>query len=127
MTWVPLLLSDPSPNLRFLVLKELLKRPDTDNEVQELSRLREKDPIIESLLKFQKPNGSWDIEAMGSDAPGGNIQVTSQALVRLGYLGFDSDHHAVKKGVNFLFSKQREDGSWSIPKAKKLLRKLSIF
>ena len=27
MTWVPLLLSDPSPNLRFLVLKELLKRP----------------------------------------------------------------------------------------------------
>jgi hypothetical protein len=118
MTWVPLLLSDPSPNLRFLVLKELLNRPDTDDEIQELSRLREKDPIIESLLKFQNPNGSWDIEAVGTDAPGGNIQITSQALVRLGYLGFDSDHSAVKKGVNFLFSKQREDGSWPIPKAK---------
>jgi len=40
MTWVPLLLTDPSPNLRLLVLRELLNRPNNDNEVQELFNFR---------------------------------------------------------------------------------------
>ena len=32
MTFVALLLTDPSPNLRILVLKELLNRPEDDEE-----------------------------------------------------------------------------------------------
>ena len=33
MTWLPLLLADASPNLRLLVLRELLGRPPGDPEV----------------------------------------------------------------------------------------------
>ena len=39
MTWAPLLLADPSPSLRLLVLRDLLDRPDFDNELRELQRL----------------------------------------------------------------------------------------
>jgi hypothetical protein len=37
MTWAALLLADPSPCLRQLVLRELLYRPEGDPEVSELT------------------------------------------------------------------------------------------
>ena len=40
MTWLPLLLADRSPCLRVLVLRDLMKRPKDDSEVQELMELR---------------------------------------------------------------------------------------
>jgi hypothetical protein len=118
MTWIPLLLSDPSPNLRLLVLRELLNRSDEDLEVQELFTIREDGVMANSLLKSQSTDGSWNSEALGITAPGGNIQTTSQALVRLGYLQFPSDYPAIRMGVKFLFSHQNEDGSWPLPKSK---------
>jgi len=120
MTWVPLLLTDPSPNLRILVLRELLNRPEEDKEVQELLMVREKDPIVESLIKTQLPDGSWSsVDLTGKVSTTGNLQATSQALVRLGYLGFDKDHKIVRKAADYIFSKQKSDDSWPI-----LLRKL---
>jgi hypothetical protein len=123
MTWVPLLLTDPSPNLRMLVLKELLNRPEDDEEVQELLLLREKDPIVESLIKTQLPDGSWSsVDLTGKESTTGNLQATSQALVRLGYLGFDNDYKIVRKAADYIFSKQKSDNSWPI-----LLRKLGPY
>jgi hypothetical protein len=46
MTWLPLLLADPSPALRMLVLRELFNRPEDDAEVRELTALRETDPLV---------------------------------------------------------------------------------
>ncbi len=120
MTWVPLLLTDPSPNLRILILKELLNRSEDDEEVQELIKVREKDPIIESLFKTQLSSGSWSsVDLTGSISNTGNLQATSQALVRLGYLGFDKDHIIVKKAADYIFSKQKKDRSWPIPTSRK--------
>ena len=120
MTWVPLILTDHSVSLRILVLRELLNRPDDDEEVQELLMVREKDPIVESLIKTQLPNGSWSsVDLTSKLSAKGNLQATSQALVRLGYLGFDKDHKNIKKAVNYIFSKQEEDGSWPIPTTRK--------
>jgi hypothetical protein len=119
MTWVSLLLTDPSPNLRVLVLRELLQRPDDDEEVQELFQVREKDPIVESLIKTQLAEGSWSsIDITGKMSTTGNLQATSQALVRLGYLGFHKDHKTVQKAANYIFSKQKTDNSWPIPTRK---------
>jgi len=120
MTWVPLLLTDPSPNLRILVLREILNRPEDDEEVQELLEIREKDPIIDSLFKTQLPDGSWSsVDLTGKVSATGNLQATSQALVRLGYLGFNKDHKNVKKAANYIFSKQKKDNSWPIPTSRK--------
>lgn len=115
MSWASLLLADPSPCLRILVLKELLQRSDSDPEAQELVALREADPVVTRLLSMQFVDGSWGQEAFGGNSPGGRIQTTSQALTRLGYLGFGPEYASVRKGAEFLFSKQRGDGSWPLP------------
>ena len=39
MTWAPLLLADPSPCLRWLVLTQLLARGEDDPEVRGVGRL----------------------------------------------------------------------------------------
>ena len=52
MTWAPLLLADPSPSLRILVLTELIGRKKSDNEVKELLPLRDRDPILKDLYKM---------------------------------------------------------------------------
>ena len=117
MTWVPLLLSDPSPILRILVLRDLLHRSDDDPEIQELKTQRDTDPLVVDLLKLQVSNGSWERVETRDNAPGGSLQATSQALTRLGYLGFGPEHPAVKRGAEFIFSLQQPDGAWAQPKA----------
>jgi hypothetical protein len=112
LTWLPLLLSDPSPNLRYLVLRELMGRPESDPEVVELSRLRVDDPLLRELLELQRPDGSWN--TLGGTRKSGRMNSTIYALSRLGYLGYGIDHPAVSKGAEFLFSRQEEDGSWPL-------------
>jgi hypothetical protein len=117
MTWAPLLLADPSPNLRLLVLRELLHRPADDEEIRELVALREEDPLVQNLLALQEADGSWR-SADGSGGAWHRIRTTTHALLALGYLGFGPEHPAVEQGAEYLFSHQRADGSWPLPKSK---------
>ena len=103
--WLALLLADPSPCLRYLVLVELLGISSDDAEVVELESLRSEDHIIEETVALQRDDGSW----VDPDTPA--------MLLRLGLLGFDSKHPFVERGAEYLFSKQLEDGSWPIPTA----------
>jgi len=115
MTWAPLLLADPSPCLRMLVLRHLLCRADDDPEVRELAMLRESDPLVAELTAAQELDGSWkggDPDGLGR---GGDTLATARALVRLGYLGFGPEHPVVCRGAVYLFSRQRADGSWALP------------
>ncbi len=115
MTWAPLLLADASPCLRLLVLRELLGRPDTDEEVAELKELRDTDPLVANLIKAQSPDGSWN----ASESLGLNLRSTllntSQALSRLGYLGLDCTDPVIERGAEYILSLQRTDGSWASP------------
>lgn len=132
MTWIPLLLADPSPCLRLLVLRHLLGRPEDDPEVRELAGLRESDPLAADLLARQAPvgplppssspcngekraNGSWKSGDPAWLVSGGDLRATSLALVRLGYLGFGPDHPAVRRGAEYLYAAQRQDGAWPLP------------
>jgi hypothetical protein len=114
MTWIALLLSDPSPCLRWLVLTQLLERPTTDPEVRQMAAQRTADPLYRRLADRQAPDGSWG----PGDLPGSShtrILTTAQALMRLGYLGFDPGDPAVTKGAAFLFRQQEADGRWPLP------------
>jgi hypothetical protein len=62
MTWAPLLLADPSPSLRLVVLRDLLNRPETDEEVKELKTLQKTDPLIERFLVLQDNDGGFRSE-----------------------------------------------------------------
>ena len=112
---LPLLLADRSPCLRWLVLTELLGRAEDDPEVQELGALRERDPLVAPLLAAQGADGSW---RRGDLAWRGDAQrMTMLALMRLGYLGFGPETSAVARGAAYLFSFQREDGAWDLPRS----------
>ncbi len=113
MTWAPLLLADPSPSLRLLVLRDLLNRPETDDEVQELKLLQDTDPYAARFLDLQNKDGSF----RGGEGGGGvlgTIRLTAQALMGLGYFGLAPDHPAVKHGADYLFTHQQPDGSFPL-------------
>ena len=121
MIWPPLLLADPSPALRWLVLRDLLRRPPGDAELRELSALRASDPHLAGILSLQQADGSWPPGSLATGRPGGSpTQMTAMALTRLGYLGLDRTHTAVARGAEFLFSCQRRDGAWPLGKAESL-------
>jgi hypothetical protein len=42
------------------------------------------------------------------------VRATSQALLRLGYLGFGPEEPAVARAANFLFAEQQPDGAWPL-------------
>ena len=117
MTWTALLLADPSPCLRLLVLRELLNRPADDAEVRELITLREGAPVVNDLLQLQESDGFWRHGDRAWSAFSDPVRATSLALMRLGYLGFDAQHSAVQRGAEALFSVQGEDGAWPLGSA----------
>jgi hypothetical protein len=110
MTWIPLLLADPSPCLRWLTLRRLVGLPDDHPEVRELDAARQSDPLVAGLLAQQQADGSWKPAA----GAGPDLKSTAMALARLGYLGFPPDHPAVQRGAAYLFEQQDADGSWPI-------------
>ena len=114
MTWAPLLLADRSPCLRYLVLRDLLGNLE---EASELEVIRQDDHLIKDLVGLQTGDGSWGRGSINGNAPAGNIQITAQALTRLGYLGFGPDYPPVRKGAEYLFAQQRDDGSWPLGNA----------
>ena len=116
MTWAALLLADPSPLLRRHVLRELLGRPDRDPEVRELIELRSTDPLARDVFDRQQPDGSW--RQIDAAYAGGTLLATARALARLGYLGIGVEHPTVRQGAEYLFSQQRKNGSWSLPREK---------
>lgn len=115
MKLIPLLLADPSPCLRLLVFKELLNRSDDDQEIQDLTQIRNSDPLIKDLFNLQGSDGSWKSNAIIDSSYADEIRVSATILTRLGYMGFNNNHPHVKKGVEYLFSMQNDDGAWPIP------------
>jgi hypothetical protein len=114
VTWVSLLLADPSPCLRYMVLRELFLKPKDDPEVEELDKLRSEDPLLKELVNSQQDDGSWIDRGSIQQEQGRRIKSTAQALMRLGYLGYGPEFPSIKKGAEFLFYQQLDDGSWPL-------------
>ncbi len=114
MTWAPLLLADPSPCLRWLVLTQLLGRGEDDPEVVELAALRATDPLVESLAATQSADGAWRMGSFPASWGDDPLRFTGHALARLGFLGFGPGFPPVQAGAEFLFSQQAADGSWPL-------------
>ena len=96
------------------MLTELLGRPADDPEVLDLSGLKETDPLLLQLANRQASDGSWGAEdIVGS--PHNRVLTTSQALLRLGTIGYAKGQKVVNKAADFLFESQRADGSWPLP------------
>ena len=114
--WSYLLLADPSPNLRYLVMTQLLTKDQLEKEIAELFNLRQRNPLVQPLISYQLDNGSWNPGIIYDSNHRTNFQVTCDVLKRLGYLEFTSSNEFVSKAAEYLFSLQNDDGSWTGPK-----------
>lgn len=93
-----------------------MERSDDDSEIQELIKLREKDPLVSQLFTTQSPDGSWELNDIGGRGSKNKILSTSYALKRLGYLNFGKKHPKIQKAAEFILSHQQENGSWPLYK-----------
>lgn len=105
---ISLLLTNPSPCLRYKILLNMQERDE--NELDELANARRNDPILKSILNLQNSDGSFRISSR--TATTSIVQSTSIALTMLDYLGFDKNMSEVQKAVDYLLSRQLIDGSW---------------
>jgi hypothetical protein len=90
-----------------------LDRPETDEEVRELKRLQEDDPMVLKFLELQNEDGSF----RGGEGGGGIlgvIRLTAQALMGLGYFGLGPDNPAVRRGADYLFAQQQPNGAFPL-------------
>jgi squalene cyclase len=63
---------------------------------------------IAELLSLQRPDGGWRQTAnMGSDA-----YATGQTLYVLSLAGYPAERPEIKRGIDFLVTTQKADGSW---------------
>ncbi|MBN2532789.1 MAG: terpene cyclase/mutase family protein [Spirochaetales bacterium] len=108
-----LLLTDPSPCLRLLVLTYLLNKASNSGEVKELRELREQDYLVRDIRALQEKNGAWSRDAIRGTAGSGRVQTTAFVLKRLGYIGFPPDYPVIEKAASFVFSCQQKTGAWS--------------
>ena len=93
-----LLLADPSPALRYRVLRELLDVPGGDAEAADLDRRRRRLPAIREFL--------------GIDTD--DLKALSWALCRLAYLRVDRRHPGVRGLAERVFARQVPDGSFPL-------------
>ena len=68
-------------------------------------------PQVQALVAAQRADGGWaQLPRLGSDA-----YATGQALVALQRAGgLDANHASVRRGLTYLLSQQRPDGSWLV-------------
>jgi len=85
------------------------------SEIDELTGAMETDRLAIGLLARQQADGSW--QGANLDMQSDPLRATTQALLRLGYLGFAKEHPAVQRGAEYIFSAQQLDGSWPLPGA----------
>ena len=69
------------------------------------------EPPVRALVAAQRADGGWaQLPRLGSDA-----YATGQALVALQRAGgLDAGHPSVQRGLAYLLSQQRQDGSWLV-------------
>ncbi len=107
--WKNALSVDPTDQLleqakhldRYYILREIMEKPEQDTEVSNL-----KNALINEILSKQLENGSWNGKAY--DYQDG----TTHQLMKLIELGLRAQDTPVKKGTDYLFQCQAENGSF---------------
>ncbi|UCC17242.1 MAG: hypothetical protein JSU58_01455 [Dehalococcoidales bacterium] len=107
--WKKLLKADPTDKLleklerleRYYLLREIIERPEDDAEVRSL-----KIALVDEILGRQMEDGSWNGQ------PYDYANGTTHQLMKLAELGLSPEDEPVKKGTDYLFLHQAEDGSF---------------
>jgi hypothetical protein len=97
-----------NPAVAVLTRRGLLKEPDSP-ELDALWARRNEYPPLAAILEAQRPDGSW--ETPGQDYK--KYQGSLWQVHLLGELWADGGDERVRRGADYAFSRQLDDGSWS--------------
>ncbi len=96
------LLQQAKPLNRYYILREIVGKPEDDIEVSSLRK-----SLIEEIQGKQLENGSWNNKV--HDYSHG----TTQQLMKLKDLGLNNDEPPIRKGAEYIFRFQKENGSFT--------------
>ncbi len=107
--WKKVLKADPTELLlqeagnlnKYYLLREIMEKPEDDTEVSSL-----RDSLINEILGKQMEGGSWN------GKPYDYENGTTHQLMKLIELGMNTQDAPVKKGTEYLFQCQSENGSF---------------
>ena len=107
--WKSTLKADPTGQLlkevgkwdRYYILRELMEKPEDDAGVSNL-----RNELIEETLSKQMEDGSWNGKAYDYE------EGTTHQLMKLVELGMSAQDAPIKKGMDYLFRCQAENGSF---------------
>jgi hypothetical protein len=116
MTWHRKLIGDPipwlleveNPSVRYGTLLDLLDRPEDDPEVQKARAAIAGTEPVARLLAAQKRDGYW----VGRDYYLPKTSGTFWVLSALGDIGLTAQTEAVRRGCEYMFTFQRENGAF---------------
>lgn len=107
--WKNILKVDPTDRLlqeagnldKYYILREIMEKPGEDTEVSNL-----KNALVDEILSKQLENGSWN------GKPYDYQDGTTHQLMKLIELGLSAQDAPVRKGMEYLFQCQVENGSF---------------
>jgi hypothetical protein len=107
--WKKILKADPTDLLmqeagdqdKYYILREIMEKPEDDTEVSNL-----RNTLVDEILAKQMENGSWN------NQPYDYTNGTTHQLMKLMELGLSPEDAPIKRGTDYLFQCQAEDGSF---------------
>jgi hypothetical protein len=103
------LLSEENPAVAVLTRRALLDLPDGAASAALWARRGEYAPVRD-ILDAQRPDGTWDVPSRDYQKYGGNLW----QVIFLGELWADEGDERIRRAADYAFSRQVDDGSWSV-------------
>ena len=104
------LLEHENPAVRYLTLRDVLSRSDTDTELVEAKKDISTDRRIVRIFSKQKPQGYWE-DARKPYNP--KYKGTYWQVMILSQLGLDKSDERVRRACEFIFQFQLDEGGFS--------------
>ncbi len=104
------LLEATNPSVRYFTLRDILGRDESDSQVVAAKRAIRDSPIVQTILRNQKPEGYWE-QPMNPYLP--KYKASYWQLMILGLLGVDRSEPRVEKACEYIFRFQHEEGGFS--------------
>jgi len=112
------LLERENPAVRYLALRDLLDRAESDLEVQATKKAIPNSKLLTKIFSKQNPRGFWE----DPDSPyHPKYKSAYWQIMILGQLGMDKSDERVQRACEFILSLQLEEGGFSSYTSKRAL------
>jgi len=104
------LLEVEDPSIRFFTLRDLMNKPENDENVQVTKASISDSKVVKKILSKQSPKGYWE----NSDSPyQPKYKSSFWQIMIMGQLGCSKEDERVRNACNYIFKFQHEEGGFT--------------